>query len=202
MAVLFSAWGYDVLTLELAAAALGVLALVAAVFGSRWTWPALLASIGLYGWLFVQFDLFASALVLAATIPVCLIGAIRWRGGVHMPGALHPVGRLIVAAVVVGAGIWVSHWLQVFGAAETRADAAVTVGAFAAWVLLAAKRVEAWPLWALTGIVGTAHFAVQGLWFSALSAAVLTVVAAGGGHRWSLRRRAAAATSDPVPVPA
>jgi len=200
--VLFSAWGYDVLALELAAAALMVLALVAAVFGSRWTWPACLASTGLYGWLFVQFDLFASALVLAATIPVCLIGAIRWRGGVPRPRALHPVGRLIVAAVIVAAGIWVSPWLQVFGAAEARADAALTVGALAAWMLLAAKCVEAWPLWALTGIVGTAHFSVQGLWFSALSAAVLPVVAAGGWHRWSLRQRAAAATQEPVPVPA
>ena len=61
MTVLFTVWGYDLTVIECAAVVLAFLAIGLGIRGTRWSWPFYFLSSLLYGWLFAEFDLFASA---------------------------------------------------------------------------------------------------------------------------------------------
>ena len=61
MFVLFTVWGYDVTVIEFASVILAFIAIALGIRGTRWAWPFYFASSLLYGWLFLEFDLPASA---------------------------------------------------------------------------------------------------------------------------------------------
>ncbi len=78
MTVLFTVWGYDVTAIELASVVLAFLAIGLGIRGTRWTWPFYFLSSLLYGWLFVQFDLFASAAMQLIFMAAAVWGWFSW----------------------------------------------------------------------------------------------------------------------------
>jgi len=192
MLVLFTVWGYDVTVIEFASVILAFLAIALGITGTRWTWPPYFLSSLLYGWLFVEFDLFASAAMQVIFMAAAVWGWFSWgRDGARVPGRLSPAGRLRGAVAVVVAWALLAPLLQSIGGVATWGDAFMLVGSIAGQALMVLQKVEAWPVWITVNTVGTLLYASQGLYFTSLFYAVLVGMAIAGWRAWSARAAAA-----------
>ena len=193
MIVLFTVWGYDVTAIEFASVILAFLAITLGITGTRWTWPPYFLSSLLYGWLFVEFDLFASAAMQVIFMAAAVWGWFSWgRDGARVPGRLSPAGRLRGAVAVVVAWALLAPLLQSIGGVATWGDAFMLVGSIAGQALMVLQKVEAWPVWITVNTVGTLLYASQGLYFTSLFYAVLVGMAIAGWRAWSARSADAA----------
>jgi nicotinamide mononucleotide transporter len=188
MTVLFTVWGYDVTAIEFASVVLAFLAIGLGIRGTRWTWPFYFLSSLLYGWLFVEFDLFASAAMQLIFMAAAIWGWFSWgREGVRVPGRLTRAHRLIGAAGVVVLWALAAPLLRSIGGAASWGDAFMLVGSLAAQLLMVLQKTETWPMWIVVNVVGAALYASQGLYFTALFYAVLIAMAVTGWRAWSVR---------------
>lgn len=188
MSVLFTVWGYGVTLIEAASVVLAFLAIGLGIRGTRWTWPLYFLSSLLYGWLFVESKLYASAAVQIVFMVAAIWGWFSWgREGVRVPGRLTGARRLIGAAGILVSWAAVVPLLQSVGGAGTWGDAFMLVGSLAGQLLMVLQKVEAWPVWIAVNTVGAALYASQGLYFTSLFYAVLIVMAVVGWRQWSAR---------------
>lgn len=199
MVVLFTAWGYEVTALEFAAVLIALAAIGLGIRGSRWTWPLYLTASALYGALFVQYDLLASAALQLVFIGAAVWGWFTWGAqGVVEPRLVPSGQRYLIAVGVVLGTVVLAPALQAIGGAATWLDSFILLGSLAAQVLMVLEYVEAWPAWLIVDLVAVAHYAHQGLWFTSLFYGVLVGMAGAGLRAWSARRaeepRAAAVT--------
>lgn len=188
MTVLFSVWGYAVTVLELCAVITSLLAIGLGIKGTRWTWPLYFLAGLLYGWLFVGFDLFASAAMQLIFLAAAVWGWFSWgREGVRIPGRLTPAGRAGGAVAVIALWAVVAPFLQSIGGAATWGDAFMLVGSLAGQLLMVLQKMETWPTWIAVNTVGAVLYASQGLYFTSLFYAVLIMMAVAGWRTWSAR---------------
>ena len=191
MTVLFTMWDYDITVIEFAAVILALLAISLGIRGTRWTWPFYFLSSLLYGWLFVEFDLFASAAMQLIFMAAAVWGWFSWgREGVRIPGRLTSVGRIRGVVAVVVLWVLIAPLLQSIGGAATWGDAFMLVGSIAGQLLMVQQKMETWPVWITVNTVGTALYASQGLYFTSLFYAVLVGMAVLGWREWSARAAA------------
>ncbi len=196
MTVLFTVWGYDVTAIEFASVILAFLAIALGIRGTRWTWPLYFLSSLLYGWLFVQFNLFASAAMQLIFMVAAVWGWFSWGAeGVRVPGRLTPAWRLGGVAGVLALWALLAPLLQSIGGAATWGDAFMLVGSIAGQLLMVLQKIEAWPVWIAVNTVGAVLYASQGLYFTSLFYAVLIAMAVTGWRAWSAR---AAAPASPA----
>ena len=199
MRVLFTVWGYDVTAIESASVILAFVAIGLGIRGTRWTWPFYFLSSLLYGWLFVEFHLFASAAMQLIFMVAAVWGWFSWGAeGVAAPGRLTPALRLRGAVGVLVLWALLAPLLQRIGGAATWGDAFMLVGSLAGQVLLVLRKTENWAVWIAVDTVGALLYASQGLYFTSLFYAILVVMAVAGWRAWSARAadRTAAATAD------
>ncbi len=188
MFVLFTVWGYDVTALEFASVILALIAISLGILGTRWTWPFYFVSSLLYGWLFVQFDLFASAAMQSIFMVAAIWGWFSWgRDGARVPGRLTPAWRITGAGGVIVLWALLAPLLQSIGGVATWGDAFMLVGSLAGQLLMVLQKVEAWAVWFVTNIVGSALYASQGLYFTSLFYGILVLMAVIGWREWSAR---------------
>ena len=188
MTVLFRVWNYDVTAIEFASVITALLAVGLSIRGTRWTWPFYLISSLLYGWLFLEFHLFASASMQLIFIVAAIWGWFSWgREGARVPSRLTRSHRLIGAAGVIVLWALVAPFLRSIGGAASWGDAFMLVGSLAAQVLMVLQKTETWPAWIAVNTVGAVLYATQGLYFTSLFYAVLIVMAAAGWRAWSAR---------------
>lgn len=188
MTVLFTLWGYDVTAIEFASVILAFIAIGLGIRGTRWTWPFYFLSSLLYGWLFVEFDLFASAAMQLIFIAAAIWGWFSWgREGAATPTRLTPVARLRGAIGVVVLWALLAPLLQRIGGVATWGDAFMLVGSLAGQLLMVLQKIETWFVWVAVNTVGTALYASQGLYFTSLFYAVLIPMALTGWRAWSAR---------------
>lgn len=187
MFVVFTAWGYEVTFLELLASITAFVAIGLGIKGTRWTWPLYFLSSVLYGVLFWQYDLYASAALQLVFVAAAVWGWFDWGPEGAQPRLLANRTRMIVAVGSVAAWLVLAPALAAVGGAATWADAFVLVGSLVAQVLMVTSYAEAWAIWVLVDVVGTIHYAVQGLWFTAALYAALVVMAAIGWRSWRAR---------------
>lgn len=191
MTVLFTVWGYDVTVIEFGSVILAFLAIGLGIRGTRWTWPLYFLSSLLYGWLFVEFNLFASAAMQLIFMAAAIWGWFSWgREGVRQPGRLTPAWRAAGAAGVLAAAAAVAPLLQSIGGAASWGDAFMLVGSMAGQLLMVLQKMETWPVWMVVNTVGAVLYASQGLYFTALFYAVLIGMAVAGWRAWSARAAA------------
>lgn len=190
MTVAFTAWDYQVTYLELIACALAVVAVAAAAQGKRWAWPFYFASALAYGWLFIQYDLLASAVLQVIFMVAAVWGWIDWgRGGIVAPRSLRLRARALWLGGALLAWVVLTPVLSWVGATATIPDGFVLIGSVAAQVLMVKGYVEAWPAWAIVNVVGTFHYARQELYFTSLLYFILLVMAAYGWWAWARRQK-------------
>jgi nicotinamide mononucleotide transporter len=195
MSVLFTVWGYDVTAVEFASVILAFLAIALGIVGTRWTWPFYFVSSLLYGWLFVEVDLFASAAMQLIFMVAAVWGWFSWGAeGARVPGRLGTAMRLRGAVAVVASWLLLAPLLRSIGGAATWGDAFMLVGSLAGQLLMVLQKVEAWPVWIAVNTVGAVLYASQGLYFTSLFYAVLIAMAVTGWRAWSAR------AGDPVPA--
>jgi len=188
MSVLFTLWGYDVTAVEFASVITAFLAIALGIQGTRWTWPFYFISSLLYGWLFAQFHLFASAAMQLIFMAAAVWGWFSWgREGARTPGRLTAAMRMRGAVGVVILWALAVPLLQSIGGAATWGDAFMLVGSLAAQVLMVLQKTETWPVWIAVNTVGTVLYASQGLYFTSLFYAVLILMAIAGWRAWSGR---------------
>jgi nicotinamide mononucleotide transporter len=188
MTVLFRVWNYDVTAIEFASVITALIAVGLSIRGTRWTWPFYLISSLLYGWLFLEFHLFASASMQLIFIVAAIWGWFSWgREGARVPSRLTRSQRLIGAAGVIVLWALVAPFLRSIGGAASWGDAFMLVGSLAAQVLMVLQKTETWPAWIAVNTVGAVLYATQGLYFTSLFYAVLIVMAAAGWRAWSAR---------------
>lgn len=188
MAVLFTVWGYDVTVIEFASVILAFLAIGLGIVGTRWTWPFYFLSSLFYGWLFIEFDLYASASMQLIFMTAAVWGWFSWgREGVRVPSRLTPTARVIGAVGILVLSALVAPLLQSIGGVATRGDAFMLVGSLAGQLLMVTQKMEAWPVWIAVNAVGTVLYASQGLYFTSLFYAILILMAVAGWRAWSAR---------------
>lgn len=188
MTVLFTAWGYDVTIVEFASVILALLAIGLGIRGTRWTWPPYFVSSVLYGWLFLEFRLFASATMQLIFMAAAVWGWFSWgREGVRTPGRLTTGNRVIIAAAVLVLWALTAPMLRRIGGAATWGDAFMLVGSVAGQLLMVLQKMEAWPTWIAVNTVGAVLYASQGLYFTSLFYTVLIAMAVVGWRAWSAR---------------
>lgn len=191
MTVLFTVWGYDVTIIEFASVILALLAIALGIRGTRWTWPFYFLSSLLYGWLFVEFNLFASAAMQLIFMAAAIWGWFSWGSeGAEVPTRLTPAARIRGGIAVVVLWALLAPLLQRIGGAATWGDAFMLVGSIAGQLLMVLQKIEAWPVWIAVNTVGAVLYASQGLYFTSLFYAILVPMAVTGWRAWSSRASA------------
>lgn len=200
MNVLFTVWGYKVTVIELASVFSALLSIGLCINGTRWAWPLYFLSSLLYGWLFLEVDLFASAATQLIFMAAAVWGWFSWgQAGVRMPGRLTPAVRVGGTTGVLVLWAPVALLLQSIHDASPCWDAFMLVGSLAGQLLMVRQKTEAWPVWIAVNAVGAVLYTSQGLYFTALFYSVLIIMAVTGWRTWSARADGDV-TSSPAPT--
>ena len=190
MHVMFSLWGYDVTVFELLASLTSLASVALGVTGTRVTWPWWAISSVLYGALFWQWDLKASALLQLVFVAAGVMGWFEWGPKGAVPAKLTRTELAAWAAVLVVSYGALRPVFESWGAASTWADTFMLVGSIIAQILMVLEKYECWPLWFVVDLVGTIEYAAMDLWFTAALYAVFVALAAVGWRAWLNRANA------------
>ena len=145
----------------------------------------------LYGILFIQWNLFASAALQIAFIIAAVIGWFGWEPSGARPGAISNRHRTFILIAIVLATLALAPVLKSMGAASTYVDAVLFFGSLAAQILMVYEKYENWPLWLIVDASYTALYASQKLLFTSILYAAFTVLAAMGWSKWYAAHRSA-----------
>jgi nicotinamide mononucleotide transporter len=182
--ILFTAWGYDVLILELVAAITSFIGVWLGTTGKRITWPWWALSSALYGVFFYQVEYYASAVLQIVFIAAALYGWKDWAPTGAVAGNLTVRNRTYIALGTFISVAALSPLLSNIGAAATWSDAFVLIGSLVAQVMMVYEKYESWIVWMVVDVVATIQYAVNGLYFTAILYAMFTVIAVIGWKRW------------------
>ena len=182
--ILFTAWGYDVLILELIAAITSVIGVWLGTTGKRITWPWWALSSALYGVFFYQVEYYASAVLQIVFIVAALYGWKDWAPTGAVAGNLTVRNRTYIAIGTFLSVAALSPFLSNIGAAATWSDAFVLIGSLVAQVMMVYEKYESWIVWMVVDVVATIQYAENGVYFTALIYAMFTVIAVIGWKRW------------------
>ena len=188
---LITLWGYELSYLEFVAVFASLIGVVLGITGKRITWPWWAISSLLYGILFLQWELFASAALQIVFIIAALFGWFGWEPTGAKPGPLKNKYRAATLIAVILATLALAPLLKSWGAASTYADAVLFFGSLAAQILMVYQKFETWILWLLVDAGYVALYATQGLLFTSLLYAVFTILAAVGWSKWYGSHRSA-----------
>jgi nicotinamide mononucleotide transporter len=184
-------FGYDLSYLEFFAVITSFIGVALGITGKRITWPWWAISSALYGVLFIQWELFASAALQIVFIIAAVIGWFGWEPSGARPGAIKNRQRALILIAITLATLALAPILKSMGAASTYVDAVLFFGSLAAQILMVYEKYENWPLWFVVDLGYTGLYASQKLLFTSLLYAAFTVLAAMGWSKWYAAHRSA-----------
>jgi nicotinamide mononucleotide transporter len=184
-------FGYDLSYLEFFAVLTSFVGVALGITGKRITWPWWALSSILYGVLFIQWELFASAALQIVFIVAAVIGWFGWEPSGAEPSAIKNRERALILAAIILATLVLAPVLKSMGAASTYVDAVLFFGSLSAQVLMVFEKYENWSLWLIVDAGYTALYASQDLLFTSLLYAAFTVLAALGWSKWYAAHRSA-----------
>ena len=184
-------FGYDLSYLEFFAVLTSFVGVALGITGKRITWPWWALSSILYGVLFIQWELFASAALQIVFIVAAVIGWFGWEPSGAEPSAIKNRERALILAAIILATLVLAPVLKSMGAASTYVDAVLFFGSLSAQILMVFEKYENWPLWLVVDLGYTALYASQKLLFTSLLYAAFTVLAALGWSKWYAAHRSA-----------
>jgi len=184
-------FGYELSYLEFFAVITSFTGVALGITGKRITWPWWALSSILYGVLFIQWELFASAALQIVFIVAAVIGWFGWEPSGAKPGAVTNKYRALILMAIILATLTLAPILKSMGAASTYVDAVLFFGSLAAQILMVYEKYESWPLWLIVDAGYTALYASQKLLFTSLLYAAFTVLAAMGWSKWYAAHRSA-----------
>ena len=184
-------FGYDLSYLEFFAVITSFIGVALGITAKRITWPWWAISSALYGILFIQWELFASAALQIVFIIAAVVGWLGWEPSGARPGAIKNRQRVLTLIAITLATLALAPILKSMGAASTYVDAVLFFGSLAAQILMVYEKYENWPLWLVVDLGYTALYASQKLLFTSLLYAAFTVLAAMGWSKWYAAHRSA-----------
>ena len=182
-------------TLEIVAAALGVINVVLVVRRSVWNYPFAIAMVSLYFFVFVEAKLYSDALLQIFFLGINIYGWRHWLRSPRIDGgiAVDRMGwraRLVWLLAALAAsllwGLGMARWTD---AAAPFADASIAGVSVAAQWLQALRRVESWVLWIAVDILAIGLFCSRGLLVTSGLYALFLVLAVSGLVAWTRRLR-------------
>ncbi len=182
---------YDLSYLEFIAVIASFIGVALGITGKRITWPWWAASSVLYGILFIQWELYASAALQIVFIVAAILGWFGWEPTGAKPGAMKNSHRALIFAAIIVATLALAPVLKEMGAASTYADAVLFFGSLSAQILMVYEKFETWVLWLIVDAGYVALYASQKLPFTTLLYAAFTLLAALGWSKWYAAHRSA-----------
>ena len=182
---------YDLSYLEFIAVIASFIGVALGITGKRITWPWWAASSVLYGILFIQWELYASAALQIVFIVAAILGWFGWEPTGAKPGAMKSSHRALIFAAIIVATLALAPVLKSMGAASTYADAILFFGSLSAQILMVYEKFETWVLWLVVDAGYVALYASQKLPFTTLLYAAFTLLAALGWSKWYAAHRSA-----------
>ena len=184
-------WGYELSYLEFIAVLASFIGVALGITGKRITWPWWAISSVLYGILFLQWELYASAALQIVFIIAAVIGWFGWEPTGAKPGALKNSHRAYVLVAIILATLALAPVLKSWGAASTYVDAVLFFGSLTAQILMVYEKYENWVLWLVVDAGYVALYASQDLPFTAALYVTFTILAAMGWSKWYEAHRSA-----------
>ncbi|HEX8592891.1 MAG TPA: nicotinamide riboside transporter PnuC [Pseudomonas sp.] len=177
-------------SLELFAAALGVIAVWLTVKQNAWCWPIGLVMVLIYSWIFYDIKLYSNVLLQIIYAALQVYGWLQWtrRGQAIEPRAvtvLQPGSVLIGLAAGVAISLVLGGLMASFtDAAQPWLDAALTGFSLVAQVWMAQKRVQCWPLWIVIDVIFVGLFVYKSLYLTAGLYGMFLLLAVQGWREW------------------
>ena len=187
--VLFTVLGYQVTLLELTAVIASATGVWLGTTGKRIMWPWYGVSGVLYGWLFFNYELYASASLQLVFIAAAIWGWFGW--GPQGASSRNLSWPLRASVLSVGTVIWllITPFLVSLGAAAALPDAFGLVFSIIAQVLMVLQFRDNWAVWFVVNIVYVALFWSQDLKFTSLLYVVFAAIALRGWINWQKLQR-------------
>ena len=189
--VLVTIWGYELSYLEFIAVLASFIGVALGITGKRITWPWWAISSVLYGILFIQWELYASAALQIVFIVAAVIGWFGWEPSGAKPGALKNSHRAYVLVAIILATLALAPLLKSWGAASTYADAILFFGSLTAQILMVFEKYESWIIWLVVDAGYVALYVSQDLPFTSALYVTFTILAAMGWSKWYGAHRSA-----------
>jgi nicotinamide mononucleotide transporter len=187
--VLFTVLGYQVTLLELLAVIASATGVWLGTTGKRIMWPWYGLSGVLYGWLFFNYDLYASASLQIVFIAAAIWGWFGWGPQGAISRNLSWTLRLTVLSAGTVVWLLITPFLVSLSAAAARPDAFGLVFSVIAQVLMVLQFRENWVLWFVVNVVYVALFWSQDLKFTSLLYVVFAAIALRGWINWQKLQR-------------
>ncbi len=187
--VLFTVMGYQVTLLELTAVIASATGVWLGTTGKRIMWPWYGVSGVLYGWLFFNYELYASASLQLVFIAAAIWGWFGW--GPQGASSRNLSWALRVSVLSAGTVIWllITPFLVSLGAAAARPDAFGLVFSVIAQVLMVLQFRENWIAWLVVNIVFVGLYWSQDLKFTSLLYVAFAAIALRGWINWQKLQR-------------
>lgn len=187
--VLFTVLGYQVTLLELTAVIASATGVWLGTTGKRIMWPWYGVSGVLYGWLFFNYELYASASLQLVFIAAAIWGWFGW--GPQGASSRNLSWALRASVLSVGTVTWllITPFLVSLGAAAALPDAFGLVFSIIAQVLMVLQFRENWVVWFVVNVVYVALFWSQDLKFTSLLYVVFAAIALRGWINWQKLQR-------------
>ena len=187
--VLFTVLGYQVTLLELVAVIASATGVWLGTTGKRIMWPWYGLSGVLYGWLFLNYDLYASASLQLVFIAAAVWGWFGW--GPQGASSRNLSWTLRVSLISAGTVIWllITPFLVLLGAAAARPDSFGLVFSVIAQVLMVLQFRENWIAWLVVNIVFVGLYWSQDLKFTSLLYVAFAAIALRGWINWQKLQR-------------
>ena len=187
--VLFTVLGYQVTLLELVAVIASATGVWLGTTGKRIMWPWYGLSGVLYGWLFLNYDLYASASLQLVFISAAVWGWFGW--GPQGASSRSLSWTLRVSLISAGTVIWllITPLLVSLGAAAARPDSFGLVFSVIAQVLMVLQFRENWIAWLVVNIVFVGLYWSQDLKFTSLLYVAFAAIALRGWINWQKLQR-------------
>ena len=177
-------WGYELSYLELIAVMASFIGVALGITGKRITWPWWALSSVLYGILFFQWELYASAALQIVFIIAAIAGWFGWEPSGAKPGRLKNSHRAYVLVAIILATLALAPLLKYWGAASTYADAILFFGSLSAQILMVYQKFETWIIWLIVDAGYVVLYASQDLPFTTALYVTFTILAAMGWGKW------------------
>lgn len=184
-------WGYELSYLELIALMASFIGVALGITGKRITWPWWALSSVLYGILFFQWELYASAALQIVFIIAAIAGWFGWEPSGAKPGRLKNSHRAFVLVAIILATLALAPLLKYWGAASTYADAILFFGSLSAQILMVYEKFENWVIWLVVDAGYVALYVSQDLPFTTALYVTFTILAAIGWSKWYGAHRSA-----------
>ena len=189
--VLFTVLGYQVTLLELVAVVASAIGVWLGTTGKRIMWPWWGLSSALYGWLFLNYDLYASAALQVAFIAAAIWGWFGWGPQGASSRNLSWTRRAIIFSA--GTMVWlvITPFLIGLGAVAALPDAFGLVFSLVAQVIMVLQFRENWLVWLVVDLLYVGLYWSQDLKFTSLLYVAFSAIALRGWINWKSLARTA-----------